>query len=70
MLLETLGAVVATGEVERQHRLFAAVELQARSAGHGSVLDSWGDDLRLMHSERRLSLAIGRPYACAGGPFP
>ena len=51
VLLETLGAVVATGEVERQHRLFAAVELQARSAGHGSVLDSWGDDLRLMHSE-------------------
>lgn len=49
-LLETLGAIIATGEVELQHRLFAAVELQARSAGHGSVLDSWGDDLQLMHS--------------------
>lgn len=31
--------------------LFAELEPRAREAGHGSVLDGWGDDLQLMRGE-------------------
>lgn len=48
-LLEDVGAIVATGDVELQRRMFAQVEAKARAAGLGTVLDGWGDDLALMH---------------------
>ncbi|MGP4112671.1 hypothetical protein ACTWP5_17390 [Streptomyces sp. 4N509B] len=32
-------------------RVFATVERQARAAGHGPVLDAWGEDLRLLRGE-------------------
>jgi hypothetical protein len=47
-ILETLGAIVATGDVELQRRLFEQIETKARGAGFGAVLDAWGDDLALM----------------------
>ncbi|HEY1093094.1 MAG TPA: hypothetical protein VGE61_00210 [Glycomyces sp.] len=47
-LLDTIGRVLATGDIELQRRLFAEVEPKARKAGHGKVLDDWGDDLLLM----------------------
>jgi hypothetical protein len=47
-LLEVIGRIAGTGEVAAQRRLFARVEAAAREAGHGAVLDAWGDDLALM----------------------
>ncbi|GAB2930655.1 hypothetical protein [Streptomyces mayteni] len=52
-----LGELVAHGRPDTLRRLFTDVELppanagrcpQARAAGHGAVLDSWGDDLLLL----------------------
>ncbi|MGW6496030.1 hypothetical protein [Nonomuraea angiospora] len=34
-----------------QRRLFAQVEAAARRAGHGAVLDAWGEDLDLMRPQ-------------------
>ncbi|MGW5418718.1 hypothetical protein [Streptomyces sp. NPDC003943] len=47
-LLDTVTRITATGEVAPQQRLFARVEAAARAAGHGAVLDAWGEDLLLM----------------------
>ncbi|MFF4881513.1 hypothetical protein ACFY2D_01665 [Streptomyces nigra] len=47
-LLDTVGRITATGEVTVQRELFAQVETAARRAGHGEVLDAWGEDLELM----------------------
>ncbi|MEU1541296.1 hypothetical protein ABZ461_24925 [Actinacidiphila glaucinigra] len=47
-LLDAADAVSATGEVSVQRELFARVEGAARRAGHGAVLDAWGEDLALM----------------------
>ncbi|GAB1818960.1 hypothetical protein [Herbidospora sp. RD11066] len=47
-LLEAVGHISATGDALAQQRLFAQVEAAARRAGHGAVLDAWGDDLDLM----------------------
>ncbi|MFD5317637.1 hypothetical protein [Streptomyces sp. NPDC127098] len=47
-LLATIGRIAATGDVDRQRRLFTRVETVARGAGHGPTLDAWGDDLPLM----------------------
>ncbi|MCX2185067.1 hypothetical protein KV205_31830 [Streptomyces sp. SKN60] len=34
-----------------QRTLFARVETAARAAGHGAVLDAWGEDLELMRPQ-------------------
>jgi hypothetical protein len=47
-LLSALESIARTGDVRRQQHLFAQVEITVRHAGHGSVLDAWGDDLELM----------------------
>ncbi|ELS58369.1 hypothetical protein [Streptomyces viridochromogenes] len=47
-LLRDVDRICASGEVAVQRRLFARVEASARRAGHGAVLDAWGEDLRLM----------------------
>jgi hypothetical protein len=47
-LLDTIGRILATGDLDLQRRLFAEVEPKARNAGHGKTLDDWGDDLDLM----------------------
>jgi hypothetical protein len=48
MLLGAVDHISATGDVSSQRRLFARVERAAREAGHGEVLDSWGEDLDLL----------------------
>lgn len=47
-LLRDVDRVSASGDVVVRRRLFALVEAAARRAGHGAVLDGWGEDLRLM----------------------
>ncbi|WP_254390695.1 hypothetical protein [Streptomyces sp. AC550_RSS872] len=47
-LLRDVDRISASGDVAVQRRLFARVEAAARRAGHGAVLDGWGEDLRLM----------------------
>ena len=48
VLLRAVDRVSATGDVALQRRLFALVETAAREAGHGEVLDAWGEDLDLL----------------------
>ncbi|MFF2701712.1 hypothetical protein ACFVUQ_25540 [Streptomyces cyaneofuscatus] len=48
MLLDCLDRISGAGDVPTQRRLFARTETVARSAGHGAVLDAWGEDLHLM----------------------
>ncbi|TDC74352.1 hypothetical protein E1283_16025 [Streptomyces hainanensis] len=43
-----LGELVAHGRPDTLRRLFTDVEPLARAAGHGPVLDAWGDDLLLL----------------------
>lgn len=72
VLLRTVDRVSATGEVALQRRLFALVERAAREAGHGEVLDAWGDALTLLRRTgprhgRRPGVPPGRspaPRAC------
>ena len=47
-LLEAVGRISATGDAAVQRHLFARVEACVRRAGHGEVLDAWGEDLALM----------------------
>ncbi|TXS46257.1 hypothetical protein EAO75_26305 [Streptomyces sp. uw30] len=47
-LLVAADHISGTGDVPTQRRLFAQVEAAARRAGHGAVLDAWGEDLHLM----------------------
>ncbi|MBE8474895.1 hypothetical protein [Streptomyces justiciae] len=47
-LLRAADRVSATGDIALQRQLFALVEVAARAAGHGEVLDDWGADLELM----------------------
>lgn len=47
-LLDAVGRVAGSGDVSLQRRLFARVEAVAREAGHGPVLDAWGEDLLVM----------------------
>jgi hypothetical protein len=47
-LLEAVDRISGTGDVPLQRRLFARVETVVRRAGHGAVLDAWGEDLGLM----------------------
>ncbi|WP_436756800.1 hypothetical protein [Streptosporangium sp. V21-05] len=48
VLLDAVDRVSGTGDVPLQRSLFARVEAAARRAGHGAVLDAWGEDLDLM----------------------
>ncbi|MEU8866803.1 hypothetical protein [Streptomyces umbrinus] len=48
MLLDAVDRISGRGDVSTQRRLFAQVESVARRAGHGAVLDAWGEDLALM----------------------
>jgi hypothetical protein len=48
VLLDAVGRITATGDAHLQRQLFARVEAVARDAGHGPVLDAWGEDLSLM----------------------
>lgn len=48
LLLAAADHISRTGDVLAQRRVFAQVETLARRAGHGSVLDAWGEDLHLM----------------------
>ncbi|WP_369274971.1 hypothetical protein AB5J55_37970 [Streptomyces sp. R11] len=50
-LLGAVDRISASGDVAVQRRLFARVEASARRAGHGAVLDAWGEDLRLMRPQ-------------------
>ncbi|MEU2286255.1 hypothetical protein ABZ614_30735 [Streptomyces sp. NPDC013178] len=47
-LLDAVEHIAATADVPAQRALFARVETAARAAGHGDVLDDWGEDLLLM----------------------
>lgn len=55
VLLHAVDRVSATGDVSLQRRLFAPVEEAARAAGHGEVLDAWGEDLELMRPLRAVN---------------
>jgi hypothetical protein len=48
LLLDSVDRISCTGDVGTQRRLFGRVEGVARQAGHGGVLDAWGEDLELM----------------------
>ncbi|MFE1076656.1 hypothetical protein ACFW5W_36380 [Streptomyces sp. NPDC058783] len=50
-LLDAADRISATGDVSTQRRLFAKVAAAARRAGHGAVLDAWGEDLHLMRPQ-------------------
>jgi hypothetical protein len=47
-LLDAVDRIARTGDVRLQQGIFARVEAAARHAGHGEVLDAWGEDLELM----------------------
>ncbi|MEU5195595.1 hypothetical protein AB0G86_16315 [Streptomyces scabiei] len=47
-LLDVVHDITTTGDISTQRRLFAQVETVTRRAGHGPILDAWGEDLRLM----------------------
>lgn len=51
MLLDAADRISGTGAVSTQRRLFAQAEAVARRAGHGAVLDAWGEDLDLMRPQ-------------------
>lgn len=51
VLLRAVDRISATGDVSLQRHLFALVEAAAREAGHGEVLDAWGEDLALMRTQ-------------------
>jgi hypothetical protein len=51
VLLGVVDRISATGEVALQRHLFTLVETAARGAGHGEVLDAWGEDLDLMRPQ-------------------
>ncbi|WP_327713270.1 hypothetical protein OG912_38810 (plasmid) [Streptomyces sp. NBC_00464] len=50
-LLDAADRIAGTGDVSAQRRLFAQAEVVARQAGHGAVLDAWGEDLHLMRTQ-------------------
>ncbi|WP_031482998.1 hypothetical protein [Streptomyces bicolor] len=52
-LLHAVDRISATGDVALQQQLFTLVEAAARAAGHGEVLDAWGEDLDLMRPAPR-----------------
>ncbi|MFC5216619.1 hypothetical protein [Streptomyces coerulescens] len=50
-LLHAVDGISLTGDASRQRNLFALVEPVVRRAGHGEVLDAWGEDLDLMRPQ-------------------
>lgn len=50
-LLRAVDRISTAGDVSLQRHLFTHVEKAAREAGHGEVLDAWGDDLDLMRPQ-------------------
>ncbi|MFE5209954.1 hypothetical protein [Streptomyces sp. NPDC056600] len=57
VLLPAVDRVSATGDAPLQRQLFTLVEAAARRAGHGEVLDAWGDALALLRGGRAGSTA-------------
>jgi hypothetical protein len=55
VLLRAVDRISAAGDVSLQRQLFTLVEKAAREAGHGEVLDAWGDDLDLMRPQKENS---------------
>ncbi|MFI6358167.1 hypothetical protein ACIBJF_37365 [Streptomyces sp. NPDC050743] len=55
ILLRAVDRISATGDLSQQRHVFALVETAAREAGHGAVLDAWGDDLDLMRPQQEQS---------------
>ncbi|MER6677633.1 hypothetical protein [Streptomyces sp. NPDC000983] len=51
VLLRAVDRISAAGDVSLQRQLFALVENAARDAGHGEVLDAWGNDLDLIRPQ-------------------
>ncbi|WP_328558500.1 hypothetical protein [Streptomyces coelicoflavus] len=51
VLLRAVDDISATGDPALQRHVFALVEAAAREAGHGDVLDAWGEDLHLMRTQ-------------------
>ncbi|MGW4019933.1 hypothetical protein [Streptomyces sp. NPDC005009] len=51
VLLRAVDRISATGDAALQRHLFTLVETAAREAGHGEVLDAWGEDLDLMRPQ-------------------
>jgi hypothetical protein len=47
-LLPVLRRILADGDPTAQRALFTGIEEGARRAGHDRVLDSWGEDLKLL----------------------
>ncbi|MFC6082968.1 hypothetical protein [Sphaerisporangium aureirubrum] len=62
-LLGLLSEALSPAAAPAVRRLLTELEPHARAAGHGSVLDSWGDDLRFM-------LGHGECAAPDGGGHP
>ncbi|GIH99957.1 hypothetical protein [Planobispora takensis] len=50
-LLPLLEGVLSHADPQAARRLFLDVEPLARAAGHGPVLDAWGEDLRLLRRD-------------------
>ncbi|MGC5041299.1 hypothetical protein ACPXCS_38045 [Streptomyces sp. DT190] len=48
MLLDAIGRISGTGDLDFQRQLFGRVEAVTRKAGLGPTLDAWGEDLLLM----------------------
>ncbi|MEV0320192.1 hypothetical protein ACIBKX_24925 [Streptomyces sp. NPDC050658] len=52
-LLDKIGRIAGTGDVDVQRGLFSQVEAAAREGGHDPTLDAWGEDLLLMRPGTR-----------------
>ncbi|MEV0977223.1 hypothetical protein [Streptomyces sp. NPDC049915] len=50
-LLPLVRRILADGDRDTQRALFGRIEAAARAAGHDQVLDSWGEDLRLLRPD-------------------
>ncbi|MFD8352728.1 hypothetical protein ACFV1X_27810 [Streptomyces coelicoflavus] len=50
VLLRAVDDISATGDPALQRNMFTLVEAAAREAGHGDVLDAWGEDLYFMRT--------------------
>jgi predicted nucleotidyltransferase len=51
-LLRLIAAIVERGDTVALRRLFSAVLDRTRQAGHGDVIDSWGNDIAWMNQNR------------------
>jgi hypothetical protein len=49
-LIETISAIVTEADAAALQRFFTAVIVRARAAGHGDVVDDWGEDVAWMLS--------------------